>query len=211
MRRRYIRQSSQASMRTLIDKRRRSKINQQNTPPEPSSIAEPAETNSAIQTNVHHALTFPISTFQINLQTEFIDRPPNDAFEIELRTKPPDKATELELPTKPADDSTESPQPIFFPFVPQLAGANSRLIKPPSSCCRQSRLTKPPSSSCLLSPPTIAQSRLSRFTFLLAAFTPQFYPVLKYSTGAVLKNCLLMQLELLHWESAKITPSSRCV
>ena len=45
------------------------------TPLEPSSIAEPAETNSAIQTYVHHALTFPISTFQIKLQTELIDRP----------------------------------------------------------------------------------------------------------------------------------------
>ena len=106
-------------------------------PLEPSSITEPAKTNSAIQTNVHHAPTFPISTCQTKFQAEFTDRPPN-AFKVELLTKPPDKAAELELLTKPPDNAAELKLPT----------------KPPDRAAELKLPTKPPDKAAELELPT---------------------------------------------------------
>jgi len=84
-------------------------------PLDPSSIAEAAETNSAIHSNVHQALTFLISACRINFQTEFTDRPLNNAFKVELPTKPPDKDAELKLPVKPPDKDVDSLLPAKLP------------------------------------------------------------------------------------------------
>jgi hypothetical protein len=116
--------------------------------PEPSSITEPAKTNSAIQTNVHHAPTFPISTCQTKFQAEFTDRPPN-AFE--LPTKPPDKAAELELPTKPPDKAAE----LELPTKPPDKAAELELpTKPPDTAAELELPTKPPDKAAELELPT---------------------------------------------------------
>ena len=117
-------------------------------PLEPSSITEPAKTNSAIQTNVHHALTFPISTCQTKFQAEFTDRPPN-AFE--LPTKPPDKAAELELPTKPPDKAAELELPTK---PPDKAAELELLTKPPENAAELELPTKPPDIAAELELPT---------------------------------------------------------